>query len=320
MRPFPKAEPLPGPFEESDDPLGHFLASILLEEMPRSCDYLEFAGAGNPFAPTLTNPQREDRIAISEQDLDGFRPFLQSRLDGCLGGRAGIFRGHGNDERELPGTHLEPNVGKRRLVRAEDIHGPCRGRCVGHDHPDREILGLFDECAPGDEPRTRGGVSGEQTRVHDDEAIETVGVLDGQAQADRAAPILDDGGGCVEIEVLDEVGHELDVAVVGVERRVGGFVGHAEAGVVGDDAAVPGCGQRPDDLAGQETPRRLAVEQDDRLAGTLIEVVDADSVDVDVVRLESVAGQVAKRSAGVRMVSQVMGCSHPLRCPWLVPG
>jgi hypothetical protein len=47
----------------------------------------------------------------------------------------------------------------------------------------------------------------------------------------------------------------------------------------GHDDAPAGGGQRRDEVAVEEPPGRVAVEQDDRTAGALVDVVHAPAVD-----------------------------------------
>ena len=135
--------------------------------------------------------------------------------------------------------------------------------------------------------------------VHDHEPRDPVGVLDGEAQADRPAPVLDDDGEVAQVELLDEPRDRADVEVVGVVLEPERLVGAAEAEVVGRDRAGDGV-ELGDDLAVEVRPRRLAVEEQHRRAGALVEVVHAQAVLLDVVRREVVAGQAVERSSGVR--------------------
>ena len=91
------------------------------------------------------------------------------------------------------------------------------------------------------------------------------------------------------------------VAVVGV-ASIGRLVRAAEAEVVGRDRARR-PGERRDQLAVEERPGRLAVQQQHRVARALVEVVHPQAVLLDVVRLEGVARKPAKRSSGVRKTS-----------------
>ena len=129
--------------------------------------------------------------------------------------------------------------------------------------------------------------------VHDHEARDPVGLLDREAEPDRAAPVLDDDGGVAQVELLDEPRDRPGVEVVGVVVEPERLVGAAEAEVVGRDRAG-GRRQLRDDLAVEVRPGRLAVQQQHRRARALVEVVQPEAVLLDVVRLEVVAGETAR--------------------------
>ena len=59
--------------------------------------------------------------------------------------------------------------------------------------------------------------------VHDDEPRDPLRVLDGQPQADRAAPVLDDDRQVVQVELLDEPPDRAGVEVVGVVLAASGL-------------------------------------------------------------------------------------------------
>src|SRR5437763_16647121 len=88
------------------------------------------------------------------------------------------------------------------------------------------------------------------------------------------------------------------MAVIGVPADVGGLVGAPKAGVIGGDAAKAGVTDRRDHLPPQERPGRLTVEEDDRLPLPLIEVGQAEPVNLTVVRIELEAGQALESLLG----------------------
>ena len=55
--------------------------------------------------------------------------------------------------------------------------------------------------------------------VHDDEARDALGVLDREAEADRAAPVLHDDGHVAQVELRGQTRDRVGVAVVGVPLR-----------------------------------------------------------------------------------------------------
>ena len=62
-------------------------------------------------------------------------------------------------------------------------------------------------------------VAGEGAGVHDHQPREALRVLDREPQADRPAPVVDDGGRVADVELLEQRRHQLDVAVVACTRR-----------------------------------------------------------------------------------------------------
>ena len=132
---------------------------------------------------------------------------------------------------------------------------------------------------------------GEEAGVQDDEPRDAVGVLDGPAQPDRAAPVLDDDRHAVEVERVEVAADRLDVAVVGVPALVGGLVRAAEPDEVGAHDAMAARDELVEHVPVEEAPARLAVEAHDRRPVPLVEVVQAQAVDLDVVGLVGEARQ-----------------------------
>jgi hypothetical protein len=64
-----------------------------------------------------------------------------------------------------------------------------------------------------------------------------------------------------------------------VRLLAGRLLGQAEADHVGDDDPVSGVHQRRDDVAVKETPGRIAVQQQDGIAGPFIDVVHPRAID-----------------------------------------
>src|SRR5207248_4192133 len=110
----------------------------------------------------------------------------------------------------------------------------------------------------------------------------------GIAQRDWSSPVLAEKVDVSEVERLDELPLHFDVAVDDVPIVVGDLVATAEADVVGGDHAKPRIDQRSDPSSVQVRPRRLTMDEEKRfgVASAFVDVVDAQSVDVDVVRLE----------------------------------
>ena len=123
------------------------------------------------------------------------------------------------------------------------------------------------------------------------------GSFDRESQADRAAPVLNDDCRVAEIELVDEPLDRGVVKVVGVVLDPGRLVRATEAEVVGRDDACD-SGERRDQLPVEERPRRLAVEEEDRFARALVDVVHSQSVLLEVARLECVAGKTVEALVG----------------------
>ncbi len=161
------------------------------------------------------------------------------------------------------------------------------------------------------ERRSRIAVAGREEPVADDDAGEAVGVLGDQTEAEQRAPVLAHQREARQVELVEQrLAEPVDVALVGVLRTRRRLVGAAEADQVGCDAPVTGGGQHRDHVAVQVAPRRLAVEQQQRLArlrvgARLVDVVDAQpvaaaiaGVDLDVVRVVRVPGEVDEAVVG----------------------
>ena len=146
------------------------------------------------------------------------------------------------------------------------------------EHSDRQILGTGDEVAEGQPGVTHPLIAGEHAGVEDDQAIDTVGLLDRDAQADRSAPIVHDEGGAGEVEVFQQRRQRGDVAVIAVPVLIGWLVGAPEAREVGSHAAKAGVAHGGDHRPPQKRPRRLAVHEHHRRPVALVEVGEPQSV------------------------------------------
>ena len=119
-----------------------------------------------------------------------------------------------------------------------------------------------DELAEA-QPLLRGRAAGADPGVQDHEPRDAIRPLDGEPEPDRPAPVLDDDGRLAQVELVGEALDRCVVEVVGVVLDPRRLVRAAEAEVVGRDDAG-GVGDRRDQLAVEERPRRLAVEQEHR--------------------------------------------------------
>ena len=164
------------------------------------------------------------------------------------------------------------------------------------DLADGQVGGPLGEVAPGHEALAHP--AGEEPGVQHHEPRDAVGVLDRPAQPDRAAPVLDDDGDVLEVERVEVAADRLDVAVVRVPALVGRLVGAAEADEVGADHAVPARDEPVEHVPVEVAPARLAVEAEDGRPAPLVEVVQAQAVDLDVVGLVGEARQVLEALVG----------------------
>src|SRR5262249_47784859 len=99
-----------------------------------------------------------------------------------------------------------------------------------------------------------------------------------QAQANRPAPVLHHDREVGETELINEALEHR--AVLGWREPVAGRgARHAVAGVVRRDAAEL-VAEACDDLSVQKRPGRIAVQGRDRLAGSLVNVVEAGAAEI----------------------------------------
>ena len=199
--------------------------------------------------------------------------------------------GEREDARLRLGHRPRRAVGVLDLV-AHRLHGRDAHELAG----DQVRADAADEVAEA-QPLVGRRPAAADAGVHDHEPLDAVGVLDGEAEADRPAPVLDDDREVSQVELLDEPRDRAGVEVVGVVLPAERLVGAAEAEVVGRDRARR-RDELGDDGAVEVRPGRLAVQQQDGRPGALVEVVHAQAVLLDVVRREAVAGQVAELLVG----------------------
>ena len=114
---------------------------------------------------------------------------------------------------------------------------------------------------------------------------------DGEAEPDGPAPVVDDERQPLELELEREALDRTEVRVVRVRGRVERLVRAAEAEEVGGDNAAY-LGDRRDHRAVEEPPRRLAVDQEHRMARPLLDVVHSQAVLLDVAGGEGPAREV----------------------------
>jgi hypothetical protein len=157
-------------------------------------------------------------------------------------------------------------VGKRCVVGRADLVAHRPATAALHEPADvdrRRGLDRLPELPPDFRHRN---VAGGQARVGDDQVGEPFGMLGGQPQPDQAAPVLSDQSHPLQVQLVEhQLAHPLDVARIAVILDAGRLVRAPEADQVRANDAVPGCGQHRDHLSVQERPRRLAMQQQDRV-------------------------------------------------------
>ena len=270
--------------------------------MPRALDDLRLERAGDVLGDPLRGARREDRVGVREEDERGLLPAAELLAHGQVRRRVRMLGRDRDEVGEREDARLRLGHGPRRAVGLLDLvahrlHGRDAHELAG----DQVGADAAEEVAEA-QPLVRRRPAAADAGVHDHEPRDAVGLLDGEAEADRPAPVLDDDREVAQVELLDEPRDRAGVEVVGVVLAAERLVGAAEAEVVGRDRA----GRRDelgDDLAVEVRPGRLAVQQQDGRPGALVEVVHAQAVLLDVVRREAVAGQVveaARRACGRR--------------------
>ena len=173
----------------------------------------------------------------------------------CPGGRAGRVGGLGDQQREGARAGLRGRVGIRRVVGGDHLVARVVLAGAAHEQADRQVLGAGDEVAEGHPGVGHALAAGEQAGVEHHEALDALGVLDGEPQPDRAAPVVHDDRGVAQVELLEQAGGRRYVAVVGVPVEIGRLVRAAEAGEVGRHAAKAGVAHRRDARCATGTTR-----------------------------------------------------------------
>ena len=105
------------------------------------------------------------------------------------------------------------------------------------------------------------------------------GIAHREAQAGRPTPVVADHRQALQIQLADQARQVRDMPVEAVRLLAGRLLGQAEADHVGDDDAVSRIHQRRDDVAIEEAPGRIAVQQQDGIAGALIDVMHPPAID-----------------------------------------
>ena len=238
-----------------------------------------------------------DRVPVAERHQEGLVPGGQLAPGGPVGlrgrvvGRRWDQPGHGPDRGGVG------RIREWRLVGGQDL-GRERGLAAGLHQPGYAQRRSGADDLPEPQPDFRHRlVTGGQPGVGRHHPGEPVRVLGHQPQADQAAPVLPDQGQRVQIEPVE--GKRADpfhVPRVAVIIDLGRLVRTAEPDQVGRDRPQPGIGEHRHDLAVQERPARLAVQQQHRFAARRpgFHVGQPQAADLGVPRRVAEAGQISE--------------------------
>ena len=203
------------------DPAADLLALVLLQEVPGALDDLRLERAGDVLGDPLRGARREDRVGVGEEDERGLLPAAELLAHGQVRRRVRVLGrdrdeiGEGEDARLRLGHRPRRAVGLLDLV-AHRLHGRDADELAG----DQVGADAADEVAEA-QPLVGRRPAAADAGVHDHEPRDAVGVLDGEAEADRPAPVLDDDREVAQVELLDEPRDRAGVEVVGVVLDAG---------------------------------------------------------------------------------------------------
>ncbi len=185
-------------------------------------------------------------------------------------GQDGRIGGLGARPEFFPVYHRQIDAARgERVVASEQIR-PGERRV--HDPP-REYAGM----ELGRRQRPRPG-------AHQHQRTHTLSVGQREAEAGRAAPIVADQRDALEIELAQQRREIGDMAVETMRVFPRRLLRKPESDHVGDDHAAPGRRQRFYEIAIEKAPGRVAVQQHQRIAGSLVDVVHAPAVHAGEVR------------------------------------
>src|SRR6478672_8996590 len=134
--------------------------------------------------------------------------------------------------------------------------------------------------APGEYPLvefSRGKRPGPGT--HDHERTDAVRIGKCKADTGRAAPIVTNYSRVANVELPEQACQVCDVTVEIVRLFADGFLGQAKPDHVWDNDPPAGSRQRLYEFSIQESPGGVAVQENNRVAGSLVEVVHAPAID-----------------------------------------
>ena len=115
-----------------------------------------------------------------------------------------------------------------------------------------------------------------------------------------------------DAQLVDESRHRVGHAIDGVPGAVGWLVGAAAARQVWNDAPVAGIQQWTHDLAPEESPGRFAMEEEDGISFSFVDIGQPHAVPITVFRLVIEAGQVVEGRIGGALDVHGVSAYRPL--------
>src|SRR5579883_513275 len=159
---------------------------------------------------------------------------------------------------------------------------------------------LLRNALPSEEGLTWWYIAGRQKGIGGDDTIEARLQFRRHTQTDQSAPVLYEQRDMLEVEPLYHLFDPIDMPFIGIVFTGCRFVRSSEAYQIGSDDAVACGNDRRNHFSVQIAPGGLAVEHQDRLgvSRSLIDIMNAYIVELDVVGCERVSRQVSKTLIG----------------------
>jgi hypothetical protein len=115
--------------------------------------------------------------------------------------------------------------------------------------------------------------------AHDHERTDTVGIGESKTETGWAAPIVANDGCVANVELSQQARQICDVAIKAMRLFANRLFGEAKPDHVGDDNPPSRCGQRLYEFPIEEPPGGIAMQENDWVAGSFIDVMHAPAVD-----------------------------------------
>ena len=145
------------------------------------------------------------------------RSASRTRFIGAVFGCSGSV---GTSSGNASAPAFDSGVGNARVVRRADVVvEPLRGPGLDEPADVERAAELAHDLAEPQPPLARRRAAAD-AGVEQDEPLDALGMLDRDAQADRAAPVVHDEREPRQVELLDEPRDRVDVAVVRVPADV----------------------------------------------------------------------------------------------------